>query len=42
MANKVERAQAQEIFRQLAWNLAGTLQGAKSRQRPALRPLGKR
>ncbi|GLQ10281.1 hypothetical protein GCM10007913_22130 [Devosia yakushimensis] len=41
MANKQDRAQAQQTFRQFAWNLAGTLTSAKAGQKPASRP-GKR
>ena len=42
MANKHDRTQAQQTFRQFAWNLAGTLQDAKSGARPVATPMGKR
>jgi len=42
MANKQNRENAQQTFRQFAWNLAGTLAGAKGTQKPAVRPSGKR
>lgn len=35
MANKQNRENAQQTFRQFAWNLAGTLVGAKGTQKPA-------
>ena len=42
MANKQNRENAQQTFRQFAWNLAGTLAGAKGTQRPAASKPGKR
>ncbi|WP_274532307.1 hypothetical protein [Devosia sp. Root635] len=42
MANKQNRENAQQTFRQFAWNLAGTLAGAKGAQRPAAGKPGKR
>ena len=42
MANKQNRENAQQTFRQFAWNLAGTLAGAKGAQRPAVSKPGKR
>ena len=41
MASKQNRENAQQTFRQFAWNLAGTLAGAKGVQKPAARPAGK-
>lgn len=42
MAGKASRVAAQQIFRQFAWNLAGTLGGSKTGGvKPAARP-GKR
>jgi len=45
MAKKTNRENAQQTFRQFAWNLAGTLAGMKTggtaQTRPA-RPSGKR
>lgn len=41
MKNKGNRENAQQTFRQFAWNLAGTLAGMKGGARPA-RPAGKR
>ena len=35
MANKQNRENAQQTFRQFAWNLAGTLASAKGGQKPA-------
>jgi hypothetical protein len=38
MTNKTNRVEAQQTFRQFAWNLAGTLSKAKPAQpRPAKR-----
>ena len=34
------RADAQQVFRQFAWNIAGTLTGAKARKPAARRPRG--
>lgn len=42
MANKQDRVAALHIFRQFAWNLAGTLATSKAGQRPLARPAGKR
>ena len=42
MGSKQNRAEAQQTFRQFAWNLAGTLASAKGGQRPVARPVGKR
>ena len=42
MANKHNRENAQQTFRQFAWNLAGTLASAKGGQRPASPRPGKR
>ena len=41
MADKQNREGAQQTFRQFAWNLAGTLAGAKGAQRPAASKPGK-
>ncbi len=41
MANKSNREQAQQTFRQFAWNLAGTLASPKPGPKPS-RPVGKR
>ena len=41
MANKSNREQAQQTFRQFAWNLAGTLASPKPGPKPG-RPSGKR
>ena len=41
MANKQNRENAQQTFRQFAWNLAGTLAGAKAGQRPVQAKPGK-
>ena len=35
MAPKPSRGQAQQTFRQFAWNLAGTLASSKCNDRPA-------
>lgn len=35
MASKHNRENAQQTFRQFAWNLAGSLAGAKGNVRPA-------
>jgi hypothetical protein len=35
MADKQSRGQAQQTFRQFAWNLAGTLGSGKGSDRPA-------
>lgn len=42
MANKHNRENAQQTFRQFAWNLAGTLASAKAGSKTATRPAGKR
>ena len=42
MANKQNRENAQQTFRQFAWNLAGTLAGGKGAQRPTGARPGKR
>lgn len=42
MANKSNRENAQQTFRQFAWNLAGTLARPKAGTPPAGRPGGKR
>jgi hypothetical protein len=42
MANKSNRENAQQTFRQFAWNLAGTLASAKAGPRPAQVKPGKR
>jgi hypothetical protein len=42
MADKTSRENAQQTFRQFAWNLAGTLASAKAGRRPLARPSGKR
>lgn len=42
MANKQNREAAQQTFRQFAWNLAGTLSGAKANSKPAAKPGVKR
>jgi len=41
MANKSNRDNAQQTFRQFAWNLAGTLASAKAGQKPAQGKPGK-
>ncbi len=42
MANKQNREAVQQTFRQFAWNLAGTLAGAKTGTRPTGAKPGKR
>lgn len=42
MASKQNRENAQQTFRQFAWNLAGTLAGGKGAQKPAGARPGKR
>ncbi|HEV7344798.1 MAG TPA: hypothetical protein VGN60_04100 [Devosia sp.] len=42
MATKQNRQQAQQTFRQFAWNLAGTLASAKVGPRPVAGRPGKR
>ena len=42
MTNKQNRENAQQTFRQFAWNLAGTLAGTKGGQRPVSVKPGKR
>ena len=42
MADKQNREGAQQTFRQFAWNLAGTLAGAKGVPKPADARPGKR
>ena len=42
MASKPNRENAQQTFRQFAWNLAGTLAGPKPGGKAAAKPLGKR
>jgi hypothetical protein len=42
MATKPNRENAQQTFRQFAWNLAGTLGSAKAGPRPAGVKPGKR
>ena len=42
MANKSNRANAQQTFRQFAWNLAGTLASARPASKASTKPAGKR
>lgn len=42
MANKQSRDNAQQTFRQFAWNLAGTLANGKASAKPVGKPGGKR
>ena len=42
MADKQNRANAQQTFRQFAWNLAGTLASSKGGVKTASKPGGKR
>lgn len=42
MANKHNRENAQQTFRQFAWNLAGTLASSKAGGKTAVKPVGKR
>ncbi|UXN73459.1 hypothetical protein N8D56_21745 [Devosia sp. A8/3-2] len=42
MANKPNRENAQQTFRQFAWNSAGTLAGPKAGDKSAGKPAGKR
>jgi len=37
-SNAPARAEAQQVFRQFAWNIAGTLNGAKAQKPAARRP----
>lgn len=42
MGNKTSRENAQQTFRQFAWNLAGTLATPKGSKTAAAPPAGKR
>lgn len=42
MADKQGRENAQQTFRQFAWNLAGTLASTKTGGKPVAKPGGKR
>jgi hypothetical protein len=42
MPSKPSRMEAQQTFRQFAWNLAGTLKSTKGGTRQPARPGGKR
>lgn len=39
MSNKSQ--EAVEVFRQFAWNLAGTLSAARPQRKPRVKPAGK-
>ena len=42
MATKHNRENAQQTFRQFAWNLAGTLASSKTGGKAVVKPVGKR
>jgi hypothetical protein len=42
MGKSQGRENAQQTFRQFAWNLAGTLSSVKAGSKPAAKPGGKR